>query len=391
MIILHEILASRLKRPELLQTCAHAVDSGLPVVDPASGAVLCRAPAVRAEAVRAAILVADRALLAWKNLGPAARSRLLHAYADLIAENVDDLAVIMTAEQGKPVPEAKGEVEHGLEYVRWYAEEARRVYGQEWRLDAGRRILVQKEALGVAAAITPWNFPCSTLLRKIAPALAAGCPVLVKPASQTPLSALALAALWQEAGGPAEVFQVLVGDAQEIGQVLTESPVVRGLSFTGSTEVGRLLMRASAATVKRLSLELGGHAPFIVFADADMDAALAGVLACKFRNSGQTCVSANRLLLQESIAEEFCARLVPAVSALKTGNGFDAGVDLGPLIDEAAMAKVERHVADALARGASLACGGGRLTVPGNADHFFAPTLLVQARPDMLVDRKSVV
>lgn len=389
MIILHEILASRLKRPELLQTCAHVVDSGLPVVDPASGAVLCRAPAVGAEAVRAAILVADRALLAWKKLGPAARSRLLHAYADLIAENVDDLAVIMTAEQGKPVPEAKGEVEHGLEYVRWYAEEARRVYGQEWRLDAGRRILVQKEALGVAAAITPWNFPCSTLLRKIAPALAAGCPVLVKPASQTPLSALALAALWQEAGGPAEVFQVLVGDAQEIGQVLTESPVVRGLSFTGSTEVGRLLMRASAATVKRLSLELGGHAPFIVFADADMDAALAGVLACKFRNSGQTCVSANRLLLQESIAEEFCARLIPAVSALKTGNGFDAGVDLGPLIDETAMAKVERHVADALSRGASLACGGGRLTVPGNADHFFAPTLLVQARPDMLVAREE--
>lgn len=179
MIILHEILTSRLKRPELLQACAHVVDSGLPVVDPASGAVLCRVPAVGAEAVRAAILVADRALLAWKKLGPAARSRLLHAYADLIAENVDDLAVIMTAEQGKPVPEAKGEVEHGLEYVRWYAEEARRVYGQEWRLDAGRRILVQKEALGVAAAITPWNFPCSTLLRKIAPALAAGCPVQI--------------------------------------------------------------------------------------------------------------------------------------------------------------------------------------------------------------------
>ncbi len=359
----------------------------MPVMNPATGMELCTVPMMGAEEAKAMIAAAHRAWPAWKGLSAQERARLLHRYADLVLANLEDLALIMTAEQGKPLPEARGEVEHGARYVRWYAEEARRIYGTVLPSEqAGRRFMTVLEPLGVCAAITPWNFPCSTVLRKVAPALAAGCAVLVKPASYTPLSSLALAFLAQEAGLPAEVLQVLVGRSAEIGPVLTSDPLVRGLSFTGSTAVGKELMRQCAATVKRLSLELGGHAPFIVFADADLDAAVQGVLACKFRNSGQTCVCANRLLVQEEVLPEFCRRLSQAVQQLRVGDGFSAGSDLGPLIDSAAVEKVEAHVADALAQGAKLACGGTRL--PGQG-YFFAPTVLTEASCAMRVAQEE--
>ena len=359
----------------------------MPVMNPATGMELCTVPMMGAEEAKAMIAAAHRAWPAWKGLSAQERARLLHRYADLVLANLEDLALIMTAEQGKPLPEARGEVEHGARYVRWYAEEARRIYGTVLPSEqAGRRFMTVLEPLGVCAAITPWNFPCSTVLRKVAPALAAGCAVLVKPASYTPLSSLALAFLAQEAGLPAEVLQVLVGRSAEIGPVLTSDPLVRGLSFTGSTAVGKELMRQCAATVKRLSLELGGHAPFIVFADADLDAAVQGVLACKFRNSGQTCVCANRLLVQEEVLPEFCRRLSQAVQQLRVGDGFSADSDLGPLIDSAAVEKVEAHVADALAQGAKLACGGTRL--PGQG-YFFAPTVLTEASCAMRVAQEE--
>ena len=278
-------------------------------------------------------------------------------------------------------------MEHGARYVRWYAEEARRIYGSVLPIEQlSRRFMTVLEPVGVCAAITPWNFPCSTVLRKVAPALAAGCTVVLKPASHTPLSALALAFLAQEAGLPEAVLQVLPGRSSEIGPVLIGDPLVRGLSFTGSTAVGKELMRQSAATVKRLSLELGGHAPFIVFADADLDAAVQGVLACKFRNAGQTCVCANRLLVQETVLAEFCGRLSQAVQRLRVGDGFAAASDLGPLIDAAAVEKVEAHIADALAKGAMLACGGMRLSGQG---YFFAPTLLTGATGTMRVAQEE--
>lgn len=353
------------------------------VFDPATGAELCTVPKMAAEEAAALVEEAHRSWRTWKRSGAGERAALLHRYADLIMANLEDLAVIMTAEQGKPLPEARGEVAHGARYVRWYAEEAKRVYGEVQTQDGvGRRFFTLKEALGVCAAITPWNFPCSTVLRKVAPALAAGCTVLIKPASHTPLSALALAYLAEDAGFPPGVLQVLCGPSAAIGPVLTGHPLVRGLSFTGSTEVGKKLMQASAATVKRLSLELGGHAPFIVFADADLDAAVQGLLACKFRNSGQTCVSANRLLVQDTVLDAFSSRLLQAVQQLQTGSGFVAGTDLGPLIDEAAVCKVEEHINDALALGAILACGGRRL---GDSGHFFTPTILMQATAAMRI------
>ncbi len=355
--------------------------------NPATGALLCQVPMSDAAEAERLIRAAHRAWPAWKGLSAGQRASLLHRYADLILANREDLAVIMTAEQGKPLSEARAEVEHGARYVRWYAEEARRVYGAVLPVErAGRRFLTLREPVGVCAAITPWNFPCSTVLRKVAPALAAGCPVLVKPASQTPLSALALAVLAREAGLPAEVLQVVPGQSAELGPLLTGHPLIRGLSFTGSTEVGKRLMRESAATVKRLSLELGGHAPFIVFADADLDAAVQGLVACKFRNSGQTCVSANRLLVQETVLEPLTARLLQAVRRLRMGDGFSEGIDLGPLIDEEAVRKVEGHIADALAKGAALACGGSRLPGPG---HFFPPTVLLGAERGMRVLREE--
>lgn len=379
-----------LRRPDLLRAChGSAQQNGpfLPVMNPATGRQLCAVPMVDADEARAMIAAAHRVWPAWKGVSAQKRADFLHRYADLILANVEDLALIMTAEQGKPLPEARGEVEHGARYVRWYAEEARRIYGTVLPTEqVGRRFMTVLEPVGVCAAITPWNFPCSTVLRKVAPALAAGCTVLVKPASHTPLSALALAVLAQEAGLPAGVLQIMPGRASEIGPVLTGDPLVRGLSFTGSTAVGKKLMQQSATTVKRLSLELGGHAPFIVFADADLDAAVQGVLVCKFRNSGQTCVCANRLLVQEEVLPEFCNRLVRAVQGLRVGDGFSAGSDLGPLIDRAAVEKVEEHIADALACGAELACGGTRN--PGQG-YFFAPTLLTGATSAMRVAQEE--
>lgn len=379
-----------LRRPELLHD---AISGGsesrqeMPVYNPATGAELCTVPQLRGGDAEALIHAAHRAWPAWKGLGAGGRAGILHRYADLIMANREDLAIIMTAEQGKPLAEARAEVEHGARYVRWYAEEARRIYGAVLPLErAGRRFVTLREPVGVCAAITPWNFPCSTVLRKVAPALAAACPVLVKPARQTPLSALALAVLAREAGVPAEILQVLPGQSAELGPLLTTHPLIRGLSFTGSTEVGKALMRASAATVKRLSLELGGHAPFIVFADADLDAAVQGLVACKFRNSGQTCVCANRLLVQQEVLEDFSERLLQAVRRLRMGDGFAPGTDLGPLIDEEAVDKVEAHIADALVGGAELACGGSRL--PGRG-HFFPPTVLMGVNATMRVAREE--
>ncbi|NLZ16273.1 MAG: NAD-dependent succinate-semialdehyde dehydrogenase [Desulfobulbaceae bacterium] len=382
----HDNLLLRLKRPELLRATLGVQkqdEERMPVYDPATGAELCTVPRLAAEEAAAMVEEAHRSWRIWKRSGAGDRAALLHRYADLVAANQEDLAVIMTAEQGKPLSEARGEVAHGARYVRWYAEEAKRLYGEVQPQEEGdRRFFTLKEALGVCAAITPWNFPCSTVLRKVAPALAAGCTVLVKPASHTPLSALALACLAKDAGFPPGVLQVLCGPSAEIGPVLTRHPLVRGLSFTGSTEVGKKLMQASAAMVKRLSLELGGHAPFIVFADADLDAAVQGLLACKFRNSGQTCVAANRLLVQETVLDAFSVRLLQTVQQLRIGSGFVAGTDLGPLINEAAVCKVEGHIDDALALGAELACGGRRL---GGSGHFFTPTILMQATATMRI------
>jgi succinate-semialdehyde dehydrogenase/glutarate-semialdehyde dehydrogenase len=297
-------------------------------------------------------------------------------------ENQEDLARLMTAEQGKPLAEARGEVAYAASFVEWFAEEGKRVYGETIpATDAGKRVLVLKQPIGVCAAITPWNFPIAMITRKVAPALAAGCPVLIKPAEQTPLTALAAAELAQRAGMPAGVLNILPADAArsvEIGAVLCSSDVVRHLSFTGSTEVGRILMRQSANTVKKLSLELGGNAPFIVFDDADLDSAVDGALASKYRNAGQTCVCANRLVVQAGVHDAFVEKLAARVAALKVGNGFEPGVAIGPLIDDAAMAKVLEHVADALAQGARVVTGGA-----AQSGRFFTPTVLAGVTPGM--------
>ena len=315
------------------------------------------------------------------------RARLLRRWYDLLVAHHQDLAIIMTMEQGKPLTEAKEEVLYGAGYIEWYAEEAKRVYGDTIPMgQKGKRIIVLKEPVGVCAAITPWNFPSSMIARKAAPALAAGCPVVVKPASQTPFSALALAALADEAGIPPGVFNVVTGPAAEIGAEMTANPLVRKLSFTGSTEVGKILMRDCAATVKKISLELGGHAPFIVFADADLDEAVRGAIASKYRNSGQTCVCANRFFVQEEVYEQFAGKLVAAVQQLRVGNGFEEGVQQGPLIDLHAVVKIEEQINDAVAKGARIACGGKRLD---SAGFFFEPTVLLGATPDMLIAKEE--
>jgi succinate-semialdehyde dehydrogenase/glutarate-semialdehyde dehydrogenase len=311
------------------------------------------------------------------------RARLLRRWYDLLVLHQEDLAAIMTAEQGKPLAEAREEILYGAGYIEWFAEEAKRVYGDTIPMgQQGKRIIVLKEPVGVCAAITPWNFPSAMIARKAAPALAAGCPVVVKPASQTPFSALALAWLADQAGIPPGVFNVVTGEAAVIGAEMTANPLVRKLSFTGSTAVGKILMRDCAATVKKLSLELGGHAPFIVFDDADLDAAVRGAIASKYRNSGQTCVCANRFIVQEGVYDRFAAKLVEAVQQLRVGNGFQEGVQQGPLIDLNAIRKVETQIRDAVAKGARIACGGNRL---GSTGYFFEPTVLLDATPEMLI------
>ncbi|MDX5363977.1 MAG: NAD-dependent succinate-semialdehyde dehydrogenase [Pseudazoarcus pumilus] len=364
-------------------------DSGkrFDVRDPASRAVIASVPDLGAAETERAVAAADAALPAWRSKLAAERAKLLREWFRLIMANADELAAIMTAEQGKPLFEAKGEIGYAASFVEWFAEEARRIEGDVIPTPAAdRRLLVIKQPVGVCAAITPWNFPSAMITRKVAPALAAGCTVVVKPAEQTPLSALALAELAEQAGFPKGVFNVVTGDAATIGGVLTASPTVRKLSFTGSTEVGRLLMQQCAPTIKKLSLELGGNAPFIVFDDADLDLAVKGAISSKFRNTGQTCVCANRLYVQAGVYDEFARRLAEAVAKLKIGAGNSGTVHIGPLIDDAAVEKVESHVSDALSKGAKAVLGGKRHALGGS---FFEPTVLTGVTPAMRVAREE--
>ena len=358
-----------------------------PVVDPATGEELARVPRFAVAEAKQAVEAAARAFGPWAALTAKERSKILRRWYDLIVANREDLAAILTAEQGKPLTEALGEIDYGAAYVEFYAEEAKRIRGEtlpSHRADG--RILVIRQPVGVVAAITPWNFPNAMITRKVAPALAAGCTVVVKPAPETPLSALALCVLAERAGFPAGVFNVLTGNAPAIGGVLTSHPAVRVVGFTGSTEVGKLLMRQSAGTVKKVALELGGNAPFIVFDDADLDKAVEGALAAKFRNAGQTCVCANRLYVQAGIHDRFVAALAEAVAKLKVGRGTEPGVVQGPLINDEAVAKVERHVADATSRGAKLLTGGRRHMLGRT---FFEPTVLAGVTVDMAVAREE--
>ena len=358
-----------------------------PVTDPASGAVIAQVPAMGAAETRRAIAAAERAWPAWRALTAAERAAILRRWHDLMLAAREDLAQLMTAEQGKPLAEARGEIGYAASFLEWFAEEGRRVYGEIIPPhQADRRLLVMKQPVGVCAAITPWNFPTAMIARKAAAALAAGCTMVVKPAEDTPLSALALAVLAERAGLPAGVLNVVTGAPEAIGAELTANPTVRKLSFTGSTEVGRRLMRQCAETVKRLSLELGGNAPFIVFDDADLEAAVAGAIESKYRNSGQTCVCANRLLVQSGIHDAFAARLAEKVAGLKVGPGAEPGVVQGPLINAAALAKVEAQLADALAGGARLLTGGHPHALGGT---FFEPTVIAGVRPGMLVMREE--
>ncbi|MBT9610643.1 MAG: NAD-dependent succinate-semialdehyde dehydrogenase [Aquabacterium commune] len=364
------------------------------VRDPATGAVLAQVANLGAAETQAAIAAANRAWPAWRALPAKARSAILMKWFHLLHQHADDLARIMTAEQGKPLAEAKGEVGYGASFLEWFAEEGRRIYGETVpSTDPSKRFLVLKQAVGVCAAITPWNFPIAMITRKVAPALAAGCPVLIKPAEATPLSALAVAELAQRAGMPPGVLNVITADADrsiEVGQALCASDVVRHLSFTGSTEVGRILMKQCAPTVKKLSLELGGNAPFIVFDDADLDAAVEGALVSKYRNAGQTCVCANRLYAQADIYERFVEKLTAKVAEMRVGNGFDAGVTQGPLIDDQALAKVEELLGDAIAKGAQVRTGGQRAVVPGGLGAFFQPTVLSNVNATMRVAREEI-
>jgi len=353
----------------------------LAVTNPASGATVAAVPHAGAAETRRAIAAAERAMVGWKALTAEERGRVLRRWFDLMIANQEDLARIMTSEQGKPLAESRGEIAYAAGYVEWFAEEARRVYGDLVPSPWGdKRIIVTKEPVGVCAAITPWNFPAAMITRKVAPALAAGCTIVVKPASQTPLSALALGELALRAGVPAGAFSVVTGSATAIGGELTANPVVRKLTFTGSTEIGRLLAAQCAPTLKRLSLELGGNAPFIVFDDADLDAAVAGAIASKFRNTGQTCVCANRLLVQDGVYDLFAEKLGRAVAQLKVGDGTQAEVAQGPLIDAAALSKVEDLVADALGHGARCVTGGQRHALGGT---FYQPTILADVTPAM--------
>jgi succinate-semialdehyde dehydrogenase/glutarate-semialdehyde dehydrogenase len=358
------------------------------VRNPADGGKLAEVANCGPADAERAIAAAARAWPAWRARTAKDRAAVLRRWNDLILANGDDLAKLMTAEQGKPLAESKGEIAYGASFVEWFAEEGKRIYGETIPTHApDKRLLVFKEPIGVCAAITPWNFPNAMITRKVAPALAAGCPVVVKPAEQTPLSALALAELAQRAGLPPGVFNVLPSDSIrsiEVGRALCDSPVVRKLSFTGSTAVGRILMQQSAPTLKKLSLELGGNAPFIVFDDADLDAAVEGAVASKYRNSGQTCVCTNRFYAQDGIYDEFVRRLAARASQLKVGSGFEPGVQQGPLIDEAALAKVEAHVADAVSRGARAVTGGRRHARGGT---YYEPTVLADVSEQMLVAR----
>jgi succinate-semialdehyde dehydrogenase/glutarate-semialdehyde dehydrogenase len=358
------------------------------VNDPSNGHKLADVANLGPQDAEAAIAAANAAWPAWRKKTGKERHAILLKWFQLLMANADDLGRILTAEQGKPFAEAKGEIVYGASFVEWFAEEAKRVNGETLpQFDNNRRLMVIKEPIGVCAAITPWNFPLAMITRKVAPALAAGCPVVIKPAELTPLTALAAAELAIRAGIPAGVLNVLTADANNsiaIGKVICASPVVRHLSFTGSTEVGRILMAQSAPTVKKLSLELGGNAPFIVFDDADIDSAVEGAMASKYRNAGQTCVCANRLYVQDGVYDEFVEKFTAKVKTLKVGNGFSEGITTGPLIEDAAVDKVARHIADALAKGGKLLVGGKKLE-----GQFFEPTLIGDATADMLCAKEE--
>jgi succinate-semialdehyde dehydrogenase/glutarate-semialdehyde dehydrogenase len=365
------------------QWCAAANGKTFSVTNPATGERIAEVPDMSAAETRRAIEAADAALPGWRSKTAKERSNVLRRWFELVMAAQDDLGALLTAEQGKPLAEARGEIAMGAAFIEWFAEEARRVYGDVIPPHAAdKRILVFKQPVGVCAAITPWNFPSAMITRKVAPAIAAGCTVVLKPAEATPLSALALAALAERAGLPKGVFNVITGDAATIGGELTGNPIVRKLSFTGSTEIGKLLMKQCSGTLKKLSLELGGNAPFIVFDDADLDAAADGAVASKFRNAGQTCVCANRIFVQDAVYDAFSQKLAERVKTLRVGNGMEQGVTIGPLIDADGVAKVERHIADAVQKGAKVALGG---KPDPHGALFFQPTILTGVTPAMRI------
>jgi succinate-semialdehyde dehydrogenase/glutarate-semialdehyde dehydrogenase len=356
------------------------------VINPATGNEIAKVPNLSADDVKEAIDASDKAFLAWKSITGKERAAILRKWFNLISENTEDLALIMTHEQGKPLAESRAEIHYGSSFIEWFAEEAKRVTGAipstTW---SDKRLMVLKQAIGVCVAITPWNFPSAMITRKISPALAAGCPIIVKPAEQTPLSALALGELAVRAGVPPGVINILTADSSnsiEIGKLLCDSPVVRHLSFTGSNEVGRILMSQCAATVKKVALELGGHAPFIVFEDADIDAAVIGAMFAKYRNAGQACVAANRFYVHRKVHDQFVEKFALATKAIKVGSGLEQGVTQGPLIDSQALAKVQKHIADAISKGAQVVTGG---KVASQGGTFFEPTVLANANNSMLV------
>ncbi|EGY02414.1 succinic semialdehyde dehydrogenase [Nitrospirillum viridazoti Y2] len=381
--------------PALFKSAAH-VDGvwiearpgeGRPLLNPSTGERLALIPQFSRQEVAAAIDAAHRAFLGWRALPAKARAVILRRWFDLMVTHADDLARLIVLEEGKPFAEAKGEVAYAASFVEWFAEEGKRVKGDVMAAPEGtRRIVTLKEPVGVCAAITPWNFPAAMITRKAAPALAAGCTMVVKPAEQTPLTAFALAELAARAGVPAGVLNIVTGPAHVVGAELTGNPLVRKITFTGSTEVGRVLIAQSAATIKKMSMELGGNAPFLVFDDADVDKAVAGLIATKYRNTGQACISANRVFVQDGIYDTFAARLAQAVGALRVGDGFEEGVQQGPLIDDAAVAKVEAHIADAVAQGARVTQGGGRHARGGR---FFQPTVLTGVTAGMRICKEE--
>ncbi|MBN8872722.1 MAG: NAD-dependent succinate-semialdehyde dehydrogenase [Rhodospirillales bacterium] len=393
--MLNPVSALPLKDPTLFRQANYLdgkwvdADSGktITVKNPATGEAIGEVPAMGTAETRRAIEAAARAFPAWRAMLAKERAAILRRLNDLMLANADDLAVIMTAEQGKPLAESKGEIAYAASFIEWFAEEGKRVYGDTIPQNAkGRRILVTKEPIGVFAAITPWNFPAAMITRKAGPGWAAGCTGVIRPASQTPFSALALAVLAERAGMPSGVCNVLTGGSSEMGAELTGNPLVRKLSFTGSTEVGAKLLAQCAPTIKKTSMELGGNAPFIVFDDADLDAAVQGAMASKYRNTGQTCVCANRILVQDGVYDAFAAKLKEAVEAMKVGNGMEPGVTQGPLINAAAVEKVEEHVKDALSRGASVVTGGQRSPLGGN---FYLPTVLADVPHEALIFREE--
>ncbi|MBU2361102.1 MAG: NAD-dependent succinate-semialdehyde dehydrogenase [Alphaproteobacteria bacterium] len=385
-------LASQLKRPDLL--CQQAFLAGewvdaksgktIDVVNPARGDVIATVPDLSREEIREAIAIADKTRKAWAAQTGKARAAVMRKWYDLMMENQEDLAIIMTAEQGKPLTESRGEIAYGAGFIEWFGEEAKRIYGETIPGHGpDKRITVIKQPIGVAAAITPWNFPNAMIARKVAPALAVGCGFVVRPASLTPLSALAMGKLAEEAGVPKGVFSVVTSSSSsEVGKEFCENPIVRKLTFTGSTEVGRILLKQAADQVMKCSMELGGNAPFIVFDDADIDAAVEGAIACKFRNNGQTCVCANRIYVQKGVYEEFSQKLKVAVEKLTVGDGLTKGTDLGPLIEPSAKEKVKEHLADALSKGGKLLTGGEEHALGGQ---FFQPTIVTGATQDMKV------